>query len=1237
MRSHHPRARQLAALGALAALALPRAATPETVDDTFLLTTSVSPNVILILDNSYAMNHIEWHPAFDPTPAVPPVCSYFDNNTVYLAADIDDSLPYCGQTREVYAPNIPTLWDGRYLNWYYSLNPLIPAQNQILDEIQNNVVVVAGCNVAGSGTRFVSQYRRTRADASRQVFFDVLCLSEPKGLRFGLGIFRDPAEAATPQVDPNGGFLRAAVDDNTPAHAAELEAHIGNTQIDQGGTPLTEAVFQFYSYLMPRTGNAACAAKGETCPPLGNDNATQFPAYVYNKFGADSAASGGRLPDPVEVACQKNYMILVTSGLATRDDFDRDPASTSQGFNNFGALIGDYYAENVAPLPNPDVEVPGTADERTLYLDDLVKYMQDKDLRPDFDDDQTIDFYTIGFGTTPEDNAYLQRVSETVGDGIHFEVKDGASLSQALVDALNDIVEKSRSFTAATVPSARTSDGGDFYNSFFLPSDKTAFWEGHLRAWHFTAAGEIVDRDGHCALVDPDGGGECNDGPFHVICQAGQSWPACVNPFWDAGDATRLAFVPGASNSDTGARQLYTSTLNTATPPAPVRTDFDMALTAADLEVQTFATPGIPGFPVDPSPNSGAYVIKKSQALNAEGLADEVVAYARGCFFGTGVLSTDVQPAPTGNKPCEERPWLIGDIFHSDPIVVRNPPERPFGPSYDAFRTTYGTRDRVIYTGTNGGFLEAFHAGDWSTSLQKYGTGSGEELFGFMPWEPRTQIKEQPIDDPADRHHYVDGAPQVSDAWFYNTATDATKAEAHWHTVLVGGLREGGSHYYALDVTNSSQLTGPGKPAYPSLLWEFPNEDDFNSGTGDYLNMGETWGQAVITRVKLRNGCDPPVSCDDNSGQGFERWVAIVAGGYDITSDKNPVQVDPSSGYVATSTKGRAIYMLDLKTGEVIAEQKVATPGTPPPLNTGLVQDQMQYALVATPAVLDLDGDGFADVVYVGDLGGNVFKWVIKPIGEDRANDGSSLRTQPAWKFQHFFQAPAQTISGTGPYYKNIFQPPAAAFVGNTLWIAFGTGERAAIGYTGNTSSLRENNRFYALTDPDPLATSATTPAVLAEADLTNISVVGTTVTSPRGYYFIPYNPAVAPAPATPADGEKFVTTTVIFAGKVITASFTPSLLVEGDPGWDPCTQRGSGRLYIFDLKTGVGSFDDGAGNEQRFKDIGLGLPTDPKISIGVGGNDNKVVIQKSGTDIEILDADDVTFGRGIIYWRELH
>jgi hypothetical protein len=204
----------------------------------------------------------------------------------------------------------------------------------------------------------------------------------------------------------------------------------------------------------------------------------------------------------------------------------------------------------------------------------------------------------------------------------------------------------------------------------------------------------------------------------------------------------------------------------------------------------------------------------------------------------------------------------------------------------------------------------------------------------------------------------------------------------------------------------------------------------------------------------------------------------------------------------------------------------------------------------------------------------------VKPGRRGPRNDGSNVRTQPNWKFMKFFSAPVNTVSGN-PYYKNIFQPPAAAYVDGTLYLAFGTGERSAIGFTGVTDctplggtcttsspSRQENNRYYVVTDPDPLQGAATIPAAVTEADLTNVSVVGTSVTSTRGYYF------------RTLDGEKFVTTSAIFAGKVIAASFTPSLLKAGDPGFDPCTQRGSGKLYKFNLKTGVGDFTDAV--EQR-------------------------------------------------------
>ncbi len=124
--------------------------------------------------------------------------------------------------------------------------------------------------------------------------------------------------------------------------------------------------------------------------------------------------------------------------------------------------------------------------------------------------------------------------------------------------------------------------------------------------------------------------------------------------------------------------------------------------------------------------------------------------------------------------------------------------------------------------------------------------------------------------------------------------------------------------------------------------------------------------------------------------------------------------------------------MVDMKTGRILAEKRFDAAATD-------ATSQMRYAIPSTPSVLDLDGDEFADVIYVGDLGGNVWKWVVSydPVhgnyGEDPINSSGDV-DQPNWKFTNFFQATTSAAAslgvtvGTTTYYKSIFFPPAATY-----------------------------------------------------------------------------------------------------------------------------------------------------------------------------------------------------------------
>jgi type IV pilus assembly protein PilY1 len=328
---------------------------------------------------------------------------------------------------------------------------------------------------------------------------------------------------------------------------------------------------------------------------------------------------------------------------------------------------------------------------------------------------------------------------------------------------------------------------------------------------------------------------------------------------------------------------------------------------------------------------------------------------------------------------------------------------------------------------------------------------------------------------------------------------------------------------------------------------------------------------------------------------------------------------EAASAYDPTATAGRAIYIIDVKTGEVLAEQKFNPAGSACPNGDGgSAQTNMCFATPASPSVLDLDFDGYADVIYVGDLGGNVWKWVIAPIGEDRVNDASNVRTQPSWTFRRIFKAPVETIGGTD-YYKNFFFPPAASFISGKLWLAFGSGERGSVAFEGEDGNGDdENNRFYVMSDLDPYERLVVPLADVTEANLTDITGVQSgAVIAGRGFYF------------KGDDGEKFVTRVEIFTGLVIVSSFKPV-----DTG-DRCTSRGDATLYIFSLSNGDGYFTDGNGDPIRETSIGTGFPTDPKVSVGVGGEDTRVFIEKSGADLESLEAPDVPSGGSYLYWRE--
>ncbi len=1173
--------RSLLGLALVAALLAPGAA--GRADDTDLFSTSVAPNVLLIADNSGSMEHMVWHPAFDPdNPAGDPVagtiawgCNHFsaDSNGNWSRERISSNTnrTYCSRTRTLYHDSdlYRTRWDHRYLNWYFGLNSSNPTHAQILAEIAatNNGTISQCLQQYPSIPVNFNVYRRSRASALKNILREVICQVNQAGtVRFGMAKFRD-------EGDPEGGFVVVPIDDMDGAQLSALGTAITRVT-PETWTPLGETLFQVYTYFMRR----------DSQRPSGRVSGT-FPAYAYSTSdaGEGGAPTNNPPPQPVQYHCQRNFVIVITDGEPTKDDFDTDSSpGVDDGFSNFTNLIGDMYTGGDEPEVQDDAVC--TNCETAFYLDDIAKFMQETDFDPVLEGDQVIDTYTVGFTTSALANSILQKAAQQ-GNGIFYHSNNAEELAADIVDAITDIIQKSQAFTAATVPATRTSDGGNFYTSFFIPSSKDPFWEGHIKNYTINSLGQILDKVGNCALVDAD----------PPNCVSGAFLPSAP-PHWDAADA-----MPAP-----GSRELTVGWLGG-------KVDFTSAPNVTAVALGVTYPPPVP-YP-------------GSIATTAEELADEIVEYARGCQFGTGVSNSCVERTRTGGMP-----RTLGDVFHSNPIVVGPPNLLINEPSYVGFatNTSHSQRQRMLIAGANDGFVHGFDAGTYVSASQTWTRGSGTEVFGFMPWYARTQIKNLPIDTGNRDYYFVDGSPIVSDAWFYPTATTAPLSNpsqkavngSEWKTVLVGSMRQGGPEYYALDITDPSITSGVNK--YPKYLWEFPSE----VSTGGFSSpavypfidyMDESWGDPVIARMKF-------TVPGDGSGGVYERWVAVVTGGYSSEGDPNHIDYDPSHTS-STSRKGRAIFILDLKTGKVLAAQYYHHDAADPALGTtsGGVEG-MRYALASTPAVIDSDFDGFADLIYVGDLGGNVWKWVVRDPGVDTVNPTeNATKYQSNWTFGKFLSAPPTTIGGA-TYYKSMFFPPSLVYYGQELWLLIGTGERASPTFTGGDATTdSENNRLYVLKDlnryglpnadldgdlsPDP---------VVLESHLTDLtSTEGCISLSAVGYYLVA------------REGEKFVTNIEIISNYVFTGSFTPN------PSGDPCDSGGTATLYAFKFYCGEGFYPANTGADERRLELGDGVPTSPRLSLG---EENRLYMMTSENELKSPPPPPIKKpGQGIFYWRELN
>lgn len=325
-----------------------------------------------------------------------------------------------------------------------------------------------------------------------------------------------------------------------------------------------------------------------------------------------------------------------------------------------------------------------------------------------------------------------------------------------------------------------------------------------------------------------------------------------------------------------------------------------------------------------------------------------------------------------------KKDWVLDPIDHSVPAVV-TPPGKPlwyYGTDItDAERTAYSTfvennedRDIIVLVGSRSGMLHAFNGGQfrwgdnaettdvveqrgyflwdddssvtswWSSFLTAYPDSDPEVDAPFFTWQ--TQGSKAPdYGDGSEKWAFIPAnlLPRLKnnnlkgeDRAFVDASPAVsdvyidTGSGADWKTVALCAEGNGGDTVFALDITNT---------ASPTFMWEFADPDLFRSRSSPAV--------AVLGRIV---------------DAGTTKWAAFFV-----------------SGETYDDTLYPSIYVIDIADGSVIERifldcELGGSGGVPS----------------GQPAIVDTDGNGYIDRMYIGTDKGYMYK-VNLPDSPDEA------------------------------------------------------------------------------------------------------------------------------------------------------------------------------------------------------------------------------------------------------------
>ncbi len=711
---------------------------------------------------------------------------------------------------------------------------------------------------------------------------------------------------------------------------------------------------------------------------------------------------------------------------------------------------------------------PDSAGSLNNYMDDVAHWMYNKATYK-----HTV--HSIAFGL---DNPMLGDVADS-SNGIYITAYNEEQLMNAFY-SLGLSMTNAISFAAPAISvdeENRAQAGDELYMAFFRPV-RTDYWQGNLKrfkiSWNATEE-TIVDQFGS-EVTESDG-----------------SFKSASRSFWSTEN-------DGGQINKGGAGGVLLD---------KVTTNFS-STNYYDRMLYTYKTGTMTAF-------TKANMVPSDFGVSTEEEEAEIINFMYGY----------IQDAGSSLEPTAVRNWILGDIIHSEPLVidyVDNSPQRLL-------------TNRYIAIGSNHGIMHVFD------------TTNGQEIFGFVP--PALLPKLQYYGQISDTHYYgVDG--QISK---FQTERNPN--------LMVFGLRRGGRAYYALDISSAATSSW-------DLAWSI------TSDMADFSELGQSWSKVYFSTMPQTNG----TTLD----------VGVFTGGYDPAEDSNSTSYlagGDSQGrgiFVVNANDGSLVFKCTYGATNSTAnsaaftrtDMKYCFPAEPRVVRLPDGHKDGDLAIYA----VDIAGQLWK-FLYDKDL---TPQWQVYRIfnsnGPTNTEGGSNVASGLSDKLD---SDGALNPSDKG---RKCFGQPDISYAGDCATdnpvIYFGTGDRE------NPLDTAVKHRFYAIYDMSTNNTNSTYyNLVLDEADLVNVSDVASEsseptlklgddyVTKAQGWY-IRFDQQNDDYDHT---GEKLTSSPRLFNKIIFFTTYKPTFD-------DVCAPNGDSLLYAVNYCSGMPAYEwfDSSGKRIRYQ-----------------------------------------------------